>query len=140
MRNRVLVVDDCPYVADAAARLIAVCGYEARTAYDGREAIERTLTFAPDLVLMDIGMPNVNGYEAATAIRGEPMNSNTILVAVTCFDREEDKRRALESGFDLHVPKPVNLSTLHNLLALLHKRGGNLPGNGSLKVVSRPVR
>ena len=125
MRNRVLVVDDCPYVADAAARLIAVCGYETRTAYDGREAIERTMTFAPDLVLMDIGMPNLNGYEAATAIRREPINSNVILVAVTCFDLEQDKQRALDSGFNLHVPKPVSLSTLHNLLALLHKRSGN---------------
>lgn len=131
MRNRVLVVDDCPYVADAAARLIAVCGYEARTAYDGREAIERTMTFAPDLVLMDIGMPNMDGYEAATAIRLEPINSNVILVAVTCLDQEQDKQRALDSGFNLHVPKPVSLSTLHNLLALLHKRNGNLTAHRS---------
>ena len=122
MRNRVLIVDDCPYVADASARLIAVCGYEARTAYDGHEAIERAKTFAPDLVLMDIGMPRVNGYDAAAAIRREPRNSNVLLVAVTCYDHEQDKLRALASGFDLHIPKPVSLSTLHKVLSLLHQR------------------
>jgi CheY-like chemotaxis protein len=123
MRNRVLVVDDCHYVAEAAARLIAVCGYETRTAYDGREAIERTMTFAPDLVLMDIGMPIVNGYEAALAIRREPINSHVLLVAVTCLDEEHDKQLAYESGFDLHVAKPVSLTTIHKILTLLHKRG-----------------
>jgi CheY-like chemotaxis protein len=124
--NRILVVDDCHYVADAAARLIAVCGYETRAVYDGREAIEQATSFAPDMVLMDIGMPDLDGYEAAARIRREPTTSKVLLVAVTCYDQEQDRQRALASGFDVHVPKPVSLTTLYGLLAMLRKRSTNL--------------
>jgi CheY-like chemotaxis protein len=120
--NRILVVDDCHYVADAAARLISVCGYETRAVYDGREAIEQASSFAPDMVLMDIGMPDLDGYEAAARIRREPATSNVLLVAVTCFDQEQDRQRAYDSGFDLHVPKPVSLATILGLLSTLQKR------------------
>ncbi len=122
MPNRILVVDDCHYVADAAARLIAVCGYETRAVYDGREAIEQAAAFAPDMVLMDIGMPELNGYEAAAQLRRQPATSNVLLVAVTCLDQEQDRQRALASGFDLHIPKPVSFTTLLGLLTTLQKR------------------
>ena len=126
MSNRILVVDDCHYVADAAARLIAVCGYETRAVYDGRQAIEQAVTFAPDMVLMDIGMPELDGYEAATRIRDNAGNARLLLVAVTCLDQEQDRQRAYASGFDVHVPKPVSLTTLYGLLAMLHKRSTSL--------------
>lgn len=122
MRNRILVVDDSPYVADASARLITVCGYETQVAYGGREAIERVRTFAPNMVLMDIGMPDLNGYEAAAAIRREPLNTEILLVAVTCLDQEQDKQRAFDSGFNVHVPKPIELRTLYGLLAMLQNQ------------------
>jgi CheY-like chemotaxis protein len=122
MRNRILVVDDSRYVADASARLISVCGYETRAVYGGREAIEQVHAFAPDMVLMDIGMPDLDGYEAAAQIRREPGNAKVLLVAVTCLNQEQEKKRAYESGFNLHVPKPVSLSTLYGLLAMLHNR------------------
>lgn len=121
MRNRILVVDDCRYAADASARLISICGYETRAAYDGREAVEQARVFAPDMVLMDIGMPELDGYEAAAQIRSLG-DAEMLLVALTCFDQEQDIRRALESGFNLHVAKPVSLTTLYRLLGLLHGR------------------
>ena len=120
--NRILVVDDCQYVADASARLIAVCGYETKAVYDGREAIEQAVAFSPDMVLMDIGMPGVDGCEAAARIRREQAGAKIFLVAVTCFSQEQDRQRAYASGFDVHVPKPVSLTTLHGLLAMLHQR------------------
>jgi CheY-like chemotaxis protein len=120
MSKRILVVDDSPYVADAFARLISHCGYETRTVYGGREAIRQTAAFMPDMVLMDIGMPDPDGYEAARQIRSEPQNAHILLVAVTCLAQLADKQRALESGFHIHVPKPVGLSTLYGLLAKLH--------------------
>jgi CheY-like chemotaxis protein len=125
MSKRILVVDDSPYVADASARLIAICGYETKAAYGGREAIEQSVAFAPDMVLMDIGMPDLDGYETAARIRLEPGNAHVVLVAVTCLTQEQDKQRAYESGFDLHVSKPVSLKTLYGLLALLNDRRTN---------------
>ena len=122
MHNRILVVDNSPYVADASARLISVCGYETKTAYGGREAIEQFAAFAPDMVLMDIGMPDMDGYQAAAHIRHELGNEKVLLVAVTCFNQEQEIKHAMDSGFNLHVPKPLGLRTLYGLLALLHER------------------
>jgi CheY-like chemotaxis protein len=121
MSKRILVVDDNHYVADASARLISLCGYETKTAYDGREAVEQFAAFAPDMVLMDIGMPELDGYEAATRMRQEAASADVLLVAVTCWSEEQDKQRALASGFNLHVAKPVSLGTLYDLLGLLHR-------------------
>jgi CheY-like chemotaxis protein len=123
MRNRILVVDDSPYVADASARLITVCGYETQVAYGGWEAIERVTAFSPNMVLMDIGMPDLDGYQVATTIRREPHNAEILLVAVTCLDQEQDKQRAFDSGFDVHIPKPIELRTLYGLLTMLQNLG-----------------
>jgi CheY-like chemotaxis protein len=120
--SRILVVDDCQYVADASARLIAICGYETKAVYDGQEAIEQSIAFSPDMVLMDIGMPGLDGWETALRIRREPAGANIFLVAVTCFSQEQDRQRTYASGFDLHVAKPISLSTLHGLLATLYQR------------------
>jgi CheY-like chemotaxis protein len=119
MSKRILIVDDNQYVADASARLISICGYETKAVYGGQAAIEQSVDFAPDMVLMDIGMPDVDGYQAAARIRREQSSAALLLVAVTCWADEKDKQRAYESGFDLHVAKPVNLTALYGLLALL---------------------
>src|SRR5262245_11500715 len=120
MSKRILVVDDSQYVADASARLIALCGYDVKAVYDGREAIEQSVAFAPNMVLMDIGMPGLEGYETAARIRRQQGNAKLLLVAVTCWTRDQEIRRAYESGFNLHVPKPLSLTVLYRLLAMLH--------------------
>lgn len=127
MRNRILVVDDSPYVADASARLISVCGYDVRTAYSGPDAIEQMETFSPHMVLMDIGMPDMDGYETAALIRRNAAHDDVLLVAVTCYAGEEDKKRALAAGFDLHVAKPVRLTTLYGLLTTLQRNALTTP-------------
>jgi CheY-like chemotaxis protein len=109
-------------VADASARLIAVCGYETKAVYDGQAAIAQSIAFSPDMVLMDLGMPGLDGCETALRIRSEPAGGKILLVAVTCFNQEQDRQRAFASGFDLHVAKPISLTTLHGLLATLYKR------------------
>jgi len=121
MSTRILIVDDSPYVADAFAKLISRCGYETQTAYSGREAAQQATQFRPHMVLMDICMPGQDGYETAKQIRSELGNAPVFLVAVTCLAQTQDRQRALESGFDLHVAKPVALSTLYGLLAILNR-------------------
>jgi CheY-like chemotaxis protein len=119
--KRILVVDDSPYVADAFARLISHCGYETRTVYSGREATQQATAFLPDMVLMDICMPDQDGYETARQIRSQLGDAPLLLVAVTCLAETQDRQRALDSGFNFHVPKPVGLSTLYGLLANLNR-------------------
>jgi CheY-like chemotaxis protein len=121
MSKRILIVDDSPYVADAFARLISHCGYETRTVYSGREATRQATMFLPDMVLMDICMPDQDGYETARQIRFELSNTHVVLVAVTCLVQTQDQQRAFESGFNFHVAKPVGLSTLYGLLANLNR-------------------
>jgi len=119
MKEHVLVVDDNRDTADGLARLINGFGYEARAVYGGEDAIRETAAFQPDMALVDIGMPDLDGYETVKRIRQERGNVHVIIVAVTGWSRDEDKRRAYEAGFDLHVAKPMDVEKLKQLLALL---------------------
>src|SRR4051812_18430691 len=119
MEERILVVDDQRDIADSLTRLINVLGYEAKAIYDGREAVKLAAGFAPDLALIDIGMPGLDGYEVAKQLRRQPACAHAILVAVTGWVDHESKHRAYESGFDLHVAKPMNIDGLEDLLRLL---------------------
>jgi two-component system, chemotaxis family, CheB/CheR fusion protein len=119
MNEHVLVVDDNRDTADGLARLINSFGYQARAAYGGEQAIEETVAFLPDMALIDIGMPDLDGYETVKRIRQQRGNVHIIIVAVTGWSRDEDKRRAYEAGFDLHVAKPMDADKLKELLALL---------------------
>jgi PAS domain S-box-containing protein len=114
---RVLVADDLRDTVDSLAMLLRIAGHEIRTAHDGLEAMQEAATFRPDVVLLDIGMPKMNGYEAARSIRKEPWGKDMLLIALTGWGQEEDKRRATEAGFDYHLTKPVSPDTLHELLA-----------------------
>jgi signal transduction histidine kinase/ActR/RegA family two-component response regulator len=114
---RVLIVDDLPDSVDSMGTMLELLGHEVATAHDGREAIEAAARFHPDVVLLDIGLPNMNGYEAAQQIRANARGKRMMLVALTGWGQEEDKRRALAAGFDLHVTKPVEPATLEQLLA-----------------------
>jgi signal transduction histidine kinase len=115
-RRRVLVVDDNADAADSLGVLLEMMGHEVRTAYDGVEAVAKTAEFAPDVVLLDIGLPRMNGYEAARRIRQQPSGRAMRLVALTGWGQDEDKRRSREAGFDVHVTKPLDPALLERLL------------------------
>jgi PAS domain S-box-containing protein len=117
-KRRVLVVDDNRDAADSLRVLVAMMGHEVRTAYDGLEAVEAAAAFRPEIVLLDIGLPGMNGYEAARHIREQAWGSGMVLIALTGWGQDEDKRRALEAGFDHHLTKPVGAAALEKLLAL----------------------
>jgi CheY-like chemotaxis protein len=124
MSKRILVVDDSQYVADASARLIAICGYETKAVYGGQEAIEQSLAFAPDMVLMDIGMPGLDGYALLRAIRALSSDAGTIVpaVAVTAYAGPMDGQLALAAGYRLHLSKPVDQEDLIAAVAELAGR------------------
>ncbi len=104
---RVLLVDDNRDVAISISRFVRQLGHEVRIAFDGAEAVQIADDFRPDLVLMDIGMPKLNGYDVARTLRAKPWGMQVTLVAMTGWGREHDKRRSFESGFDHHMVKPV---------------------------------
>ena len=116
------MVDDNRDAADSLALLLTLQGSEVRTAYDGLEAIEAAAAFHPDVVLSDLGMPRMNGYDAAQRIR-EQCPGRVVLVAMTGWGQEEDKRRSSAAGFDFHLVKPVDLDALEQLLASLGDSG-----------------
>ena len=87
-------------------------GHEVTTAHDGSSAIASLATFAPEVVLLDIGLPGVDGYEVARLIRREPAGDKPALVALTGYGQEDDRRRSREAGFDHHLVKPVDPDTL----------------------------
>jgi PAS domain S-box-containing protein len=115
--RRVLVADDNRDAAESMGMLLRLMGNEVRTVHDGMEAVEEAETFHPDVILLDIGMPRLNGYDAARRIRGQRWSEGTMLVALTGWGQEEDKRLATEAGFDKHFTKPVNPADLERLIA-----------------------
>jgi CheY-like chemotaxis protein len=116
---RILAVDDNRDAADSLAMMLRMMGHEASTAYDGPAAVESAMTLRPDVVLLDIGLPRMNGYEVARHIRQQPWGKAMALIALTGWGQEDDKRRALDAGCDHHLTKPVEASALEKLLALL---------------------
>jgi signal transduction histidine kinase/ActR/RegA family two-component response regulator len=113
---RILVADDNVDSADLLAMLFSMLGCEVASAHDGEQAVATARTFRPDLAVLDIGMPRLDGYEAARKIRGEFGGRDLTLVAMTGWGQEEDRRRAREAGFDDHLLKPVDLDRLQRLL------------------------
>lgn len=113
---RILIVDDNRDAAAALALLLNIAGNETQTAHDGLQAIERAEAFHPDVVLLDIGLPKLNGYEACRRIRAQPWGKNIVLVALTGWSLEEERMESKDSGFDHHLVKPVELDALKGLL------------------------
>ena len=124
LRRRILVVDDNRDAAVSLAIMLKLFGNETQTAYDGLEALELAANFRPDLVMLDIGMPKLNGYDTAIRIREQPWGKNMILVALTGWGQEEDKRRAFAAGFNFHLVKPIDPATLEKLLAGVQTSAG----------------
>jgi CheY-like chemotaxis protein len=118
---RVLVVDDNVDQADSAALLLRGSGHEVRAAYSGPTALEVAVEYRPDLVLMDLGLPGMDGYEVARRLRQQPGLKDAVLVAVTGYGQESDRQRSQGAGFDHHLVKPVNMQELEAILATLTK-------------------
>jgi CheY-like chemotaxis protein len=97
-------------------------GNEVRTAHDGLEGVAAAAAYRPDLILLDIGMPKLNGYEACRRIRKEPWGKGILIAAVTGWGQEEDKRRSEKAGFDHHLIKPVGPTAIEKLLGELEAR------------------
>ncbi len=115
---KILVTDDSQDGADSLAFLLKAGGHDVHTAYDGRTAIKLAEELKPDVVLLDIGMPEVSGYDVARAIRREAWGRNMRLIALTGWGQAEHRRRSIEVGFDDHLVKPVDLDVLENLLQM----------------------
>ena len=113
---RVVVADDNRDAADSLQRILTLFGHEVRVAYDGTAAIRLAEEFRPRVAVLDIGMPGMNGYEVARALRERPIAPIT-LVALTGWGQESDRRRAIEAGFDYHLTKPVDPEALNRLFA-----------------------
>ena len=114
--RRIVVADDNEDSAESFAILLSFSGHEVRIAHDGAAALDAVRAFRPDVAFLDIGMPGLTGYEVAQAVRAEPWGREIKLIAVTGWGQNEDKRRALEAGFDHHITKPLNPSNLGSLL------------------------
>jgi signal transduction histidine kinase len=114
--GKVLIADDNRDAADSMAMILGLSGYEVYVAHSGREALELTEQHRPEVVFLDIGMPDLNGYEVAAAIRRQPWGKKIYLLAVTGWGQSEDKERALAAGFDRHLTKPVDLDQVESLL------------------------
>jgi CheY-like chemotaxis protein len=115
--RRVLVVDDNVDAADSLAMLLTLQGHQTQVAYSAKEALTCAEAFSPDVCLLDIGLPQMNGYELAKELRALAGLNNMRLVALTGYGQAEDQRRARAAGFDAHLVKPVDLGKLERALA-----------------------
>ena len=115
-RLRVLVVDDNVDSAESLAMLLTLEGYDAQTAHDGQQALEMTAAFRPDVMLLDIGMPKLNGYEVCRNLRKQSWGKKIIVIALTGWGLETDRQQSQVAGIDFHLVKPVDYDTVKNLL------------------------
>lgn len=120
--RRVLIVDDSMDGAESLAILLQLGGHETHTAHDGVQAIEAVERIRPDVVLLDIGLPGMNGYEVCRRLRQEPWGKDLVLMALTGWGQDEDRHRSKEAGFDVHLVKPVDYDGLLKLLASVPAR------------------
>lgn len=116
--RRVLVIEDNRDAADTLREVMLSVGHDVEVAYDGREGIEKARAYHPDVVLCDIGLPIVDGYEVARALRADPSLSSTYLVALTGYALLEDTRRAFSAGFNRHLAKPSAIEKIQEIVSL----------------------
>jgi CheY-like chemotaxis protein len=114
--RRVLVVDDNIDAAESIASLLSLSGHEVQTAHDGQAALRIALSFRPEFIFLDLGMPGLDGFAVAQRLRAEPGFDKVRIIAVTGYGTEQDRRRCLEGGFDQHYLKPVDPKFLESLL------------------------
>jgi len=130
---RVLMVEDNPDAAESLVMILELLGHHVRVVHDGIAALETARANLPDIMLVDIGLPGMNGYEVARAIRRDGALKDVVLVALTGYGRPEDRAQALAAGFDYHLVKPVDLDALGDLVARLGAatRAGGSPGRST---------
>jgi CheY-like chemotaxis protein len=128
-RLRMLVVDDNRDSVESLSTLLRLMGNDVHVGYDGMEAVHSARTYLPDVVLLDVGLPLRNGYEVARMIRGEPWGRHMVLIALTGWGQEQDRRQSREAGFDHHLVKPVDPKVLMTLVADVFRgnRNGTSP-------------
>ena len=117
MRRRVLIVDDNRDQAATMAALLRTSGHDVRAVYDGCTAVRIAAEFRPHVVLLDIGLPRMSGYEVASLLRSSAKLKSMTLVACTGYGQDEDRRRVEEAGFDHHLVKPVDPAILEQIIA-----------------------
>jgi CheY-like chemotaxis protein len=115
-RHRILVADDNPDSAATLSFMLEALGNEVRVAHDGEQAVEIAASFRPDAILLDIGMPRLNGYDACEKIRRHPWGADAFIVALTGWGQDEDRNRSRAAGFDRHLVKPVEPATIEKLI------------------------
>jgi CheY-like chemotaxis protein len=117
--RRILVVDDNRDSADSLGMLLKFLGAEVHLAYDGPTALDAIQRYRPSVILLDIGMPMMNGYEVARRVRALPQGKDMILVALTGWGQDEDRQRSQDAGFDHHLVKPIDIRALQAVLVSL---------------------
>ncbi len=122
-KHHILVVDDNQDAAESLAILLQLTGSEVHTAHDGLEAVDAASVYHPDVAIVDIGLPRLNGYDVARRLRDEH-GDRIFLIALTGWGQDEDRRRSLEAGFDYHLTKPIGIDALKSVLAMAEERGG----------------
>jgi len=116
---RVLMVEDNPDAAESLVMILEILGHHVRVVHNGAVALDAARANVPDIMLVDIGLPGMNGYEVARAVRADPHLKQVVLVALTGYGRPDDKAAAMAAGFDYHLVKPVDLDALGDLVARL---------------------
>jgi CheY-like chemotaxis protein len=122
---RILIVDDNRDSADSLSMMLKIMGNDTRTAYDGEEAVAVANEFRPAVILLDIGLPRLNGYEACRRIREQTKGKELVIIAQTGWGQDEDRQRTHQAGFDHHMVKPVDPQALMSLLAELSNAAGS---------------
>jgi CheY-like chemotaxis protein len=124
---KILVVDDNLDAAETLTRLLQHLGHEVETCHDGNDACTKVAANGPDAVFMDIGMPIMNGYDAARQIRSQPAGKDVVLIALTGWGQNEDRRKTEAAGFDRHIVKPVTLAQIESILGDLYLTSPTAP-------------
>jgi CheY-like chemotaxis protein len=118
----VLIADDNIDSAEMLSTFVGLKGATAHIAHDGAEAVRLGAAIRPDLILLDIGMPGMDGYEACRQLRANPESAGAYIVALTGWGQDQDKQRARDSGFDAHLTKPADLTAVEKMLATIASR------------------
>jgi CheY-like chemotaxis protein len=127
--RRILVVDDNVDAAISVVKLLKLWGHDVQTAFSGPEALETARKFRPQIVLLDIGMPGMSGYEVARQLRAQPEFQSLVITALTGYGQAEDRRRSQEAGFNHHLTKPPDPFALAALLTSPESFGETLGSN-----------
>jgi CheY-like chemotaxis protein len=124
-KRRILIVDDNVDAGVLFGMLLREEGHDVQLAHDGPTALETAVSFLPEVVLLDLGMPRMDGHEVAARLRQQPAMKDTLLIAVSGYSREDKQRQCLEAGFDAYLAKPVTLEMLYEVLGRLEAATGS---------------